>query len=372
MFICQEIVMLNQSSFSASLGILSLAVLSGCQTTNNDANEPLVNQTSIPVESNEIITFPQNEDNDYIASWKLPELPIERLNRFDWQQVGLIDENNIVTKIESEQSLKLDIRPNNLVFKYDCQRYRVYHDSYQDYHYTSYDITTITPSSCLIKDQQVAGDISEYLVQLFPKYGRGHFTFRIIPTSDLLPSFHKLALKNQTSHMLVINTQDKQLLFEGKVRTLKPISGLPIDYDFLEKYKWRLVNAVDSKQENIEEITHSDYPVTANFRSLLNNSDEHQAGFYSDCNGVGGSYILTADHMLLIGSAPQTMIGCDTKREAAEDKIRELEQLSKSQLSLKRLSTISTDNSSLPHYLLTQKLETGETLIWQNEKKKNP
>ena len=76
--------------------------------------------------------------------------------------------------------------------------------------------------------------------------------------------------------------------------------------------------------------------------------------------------------MLLIGSAPQTMIGCDIKREAAEDKIRELEQLSKSQLSLKRLSTISTDNSSLPHYLLTQKLETGETLIWKNEPKKIP
>ena len=66
------------------------------------------------------------------------------------------------------------------------------------------------------------------------------------------------------------------------------------------------------------------------------------------------------------------MIGCDIKREAAEDKIRELEQLSKSQLSLKRLSTISTDNSSLPHYLLTQKLETGETLIWKNEPKKIP
>ncbi|MGM8900276.1 hypothetical protein, partial [Psychrobacter sp. 1Y4] len=254
----------------------------------NNTNEPLVTQTSVPVESKEIITFPQNENNDYIASWKLPELPIERLNRFDWQQVGLIDENNIVTQIESEQSLELDIRPNNLVFKYDCQRYRVYHDSYQDYHYASYDITTITPSSCLIKNKQFAGDISEYLTQLFPKYGRGRFTFRIIPTSDLPPPLHKLALKNQTSHMLAINTQDKQLIFEGKVRTLKPISGLPIDYDFLENYRWRLVNAVDSRQKNIEEITHFDYPVTADFRSRLNNPDKHQASFYSDCNSVGG------------------------------------------------------------------------------------
>lgn len=363
---------LHQFYLSLSLGTLSLAVLTGCQTTNNDTSTPLVIQTSIPVEFEEIITFSQSENNEYIASWKLPELPVERLNRFDWQQVGLIDEHNVVTQIDSKQLLKLDIRPNNLVFKYDCQRYRLHHDGYQDYHYSSYELTTITPSSCLIKDKQVASDISEYLTQLFPKYGRGRFTLRIIPTSNLPPPLYKLTSKNQTSHLLALNTQDKQLIFEGKAKILKPISGLPIDYDFLEDYRWRLVSAVDSNQNTIEDLTRSEYPVTADFRSSLSNLDEHQASFYSDCNGVGGPYILTSVNILMIGSAPQTMMGCDPKREAAEDKIRELEQLSRSQLSLEQLPSTSTDDSSLQYYLLTQKLESGETLIWKNQGIRTP
>ncbi|MEN6669144.1 hypothetical protein AAJP47_02090 [Psychrobacter sp. B38] len=361
---------LHQFYSSASLGILFLTVLTGCQTTNNDTSTPLVIQTSIPVKLEEIINFSQSENNEYISSWKLPELPIERLNRFDWQQVGLIDEDNVVTQIDNEQSLKLDIRPNNLVFKYDCQRYRLHHDGYQNYHYSSYEVTTITTSSCLIKDKQVASDISEYLTQLFPKYGRGRFTLRIIPTSNLPSPLHKLALKNQTSPLLALNTQDKQLIFEGKAKTVKPIFGLPIDYAFLEDYRWRLVSAMDSKQETIEDITRTGYPVTADFSSSLSNLDEHRAGFYSDCNGVGGPYILTSDNILMIGSAPQTMMGCEPKREAAEDKIRSLEQLSKSQLSLKQLPSTSVDDSNLPYYLLTQKLESGETLVWQNEAKR--
>lgn len=363
---------LHQFYLSASLGILSLTVLTGCQTTNNDTSTPSVIQTSIPVEFEEIITFSQSENNEYIASWKLPELPIESLNRFDWQQVGLIDEDNVVTQIDNEESLKLDIRPNNLVFKYDCQRYRLHHDGYQDYHYTSYEVTTITPSSCLVKDKQVASDISGYLTQLFAKYGRGRFTLRIIPTSNSPSPLHKLVSKNQTSHLLALNTQDKQLIFVGKAKTVKPIFGLPIDYNFLEAYRWHLVSAVDSKQETIEDIIRMGYPVTADFRSSLSNPNEHHAGFYSDCNGVGGPYILTSDNILMIGSAPQTMMGCEPKREAAEDKIRELEQLSKSQLSLRQLPSTSINDSNLPYYLLTQKLESGETLIWKNELKKTP
>ena len=89
-------------------------------------------------------------------------------------------------------------------------------------------------------------------------------------------------------------------------------------------------------------------------------------GFSAYCNGVGGPYTLTPDHILLIGSGPQTMMGCGPKREAAEDKIRALEQLSRSQLTLTQLANSNIDNPSLPYYLLTQQMATGETLIWKN------
>ena len=82
--------------------------------------------------------------------------------------------------------------------------------------------------------------------------------------------------------------------------------------------------------------------------------------------------VLTPDNKLLIGSSPQLVKGCSPKRETAEDKIRELEQLSKSQLTLRQLPNINSDASSLPYYLLTQEFDSGETLIWKNELKKTP
>ena len=299
---------------------------------------------------------------------------VESVNRFDWKLVRWIDNQGIVTNVNTVSPLMLDVRPSNLVFKYDCQRYRLNHDGYQDYTYSSYGVTTITQPSCLITDKQAASNILQYLEQLFPEYGRGRFNLRITSPSTQTKSkpfsfLNKLTPKKPTSYELILNVQDKQLIFEGTLKTLRPVTGLPITYEFLKEYQWRLVSAVDSNKNTIIELSRPDFPVTAYFAYPLYN-DEHHVGFSSDCNGVGGSYILTPDNKLLIGSSPQTMMGCSPKREAAEDKIRELEQLSKSQLILQRLANTNLDSSSLPYYLLTQKLETGETLIWKNEVKK--
>lgn len=95
-------------------------------------------------------------------------------------------------------------------------------------------------------------------------------------------------------------------------------------------------------------------------------NDEHHVGFSSNFNGIGGPYSLNADHSLIIGSGPQTLMGCGPKREAAEDKIRALEQSSQSQLTLTQLTNTNINDPSLPYYLLTQKMATGETLIWKN------
>ena len=368
------------------ISMLSVTGLVGCQSIDNKTFIPITAKAPKPLDSDErIITFPQSEDNEYIGSWKLPELPVESLNRFDWKLVRWIDSQDVVTHIDPHfyaegdtvPPLMMDVRPSNLVFKYDCQRYSLHHDGYHDYTYSSYGVTTTTLASCLINDTQVASDISEYLTQLFPKYGRGRFNLKVISTpkqspskqqsSTSLSSLNKLITKKPIPYELALNAQDKQFVFEGIPKKLQPISGLPITYDFLKTYRWRLVSAVDSNGEAIVEISRAGFPVIAYFGYPIYN-EEHQVGFSSDCNGVGGPYILTPDNMLLIGSGPQTMMGCGPKREATEDKIRELEQLSKSQLTLAQLSNINVDNPSLPYYLLTQKLDTGETLIWKNKK----
>ena len=164
---------------------------------------------------------------------------------------------------------------------------------------------------------------------------------------------------------MAINVKDSKLVFTGTLRELQPTQGMPISYNFLKRYKWRLVSAVDGESKATIELNRPGFPVIAYFGYSMYN-DEHHVGFSSDCNGDGGPYILTPDNQLLIGSGNQTMMGCGPKREAAEDKIKQLEQLSSSQLSLEQLENTNIDNTELPYYLLTQKLETGETLIWKN------
>jgi len=353
----------NRLTLSLLLAISFPAVLIGCQSNIVKDNSTPANlivtgsTTSAPILSEQVIN-------------------VESVNRFDWKLVRRIDNQGIVDDVDTVPPLMLDVRPSNLVFKYDCQRYRLNHDGYQDYTYSSYGVTTITQPSCLITDKQAASNILQYLEQLFPEYGRGRFNLRITSPSTQTKSkpfsfLNKLTPKKPTSYELILNVQDKQLIFEGTLKTLRPVTGLPITYELLKEYQWRLVSAVDSNKNTIIELSRPDFPVTAYFAYPLYN-DEHHVGFSSDCNGVGGSYILTPDNKLLIGSSPQTMMGCSPKREAAEDKIRELEQLSKSQLILQRLANTNLDSSSLPYYLLTQKLETGETLIWKNEVKKTP
>ena len=351
----------NRLTLSLLLAISFPAVLIGCQSNIVKDNSTPANlivtgsTTSAPILSEQVIN-------------------VESVNRFDWKLVRRIDNQGIVNDVDTVPPLMLDVRPSNLVFKYDCQRYRLNHNGYQDYTYSSYGVTTITQPSCLITDKQAASNILQYLEQLFPEYGRGRFNLRITSPSTQTKSkpfsfLNKLTPKKPTSYELILNVQDKQLIFEGTLKTLRPVTGLPITYELLKEYQWRLVSAVDSNKNTIIELSRPDFPVTAYFAYPLYN-DEHHVGFSSDCNGVGGSYILTPDNKLLIGSSPQTMMGCSPKREAAEDKIRELEQLSKSQLILQRLANTNLDSSSLPYYLLTQKLETGETLIWKNEVKK--
>lgn len=366
--------------------LVSIAALSGCQTIKQNPNKTTATQTTAqlstmptvpitpkvpkPIVYDEaIITFLQIDNIEVDDSHKFPELPVDSLNRYDWQLVRSVNSQGVVSQVTTQPPLMLEVRPSNLVFKYDCQRYSLHHDDYSDNSYSSHNynsngVSDITPASCLIKDTQAASDISSYLINLFPRYSRSGFSLELLSVPQTQPTSDKTKSQKTVPYELAINAQDKKLVFAGTLRELQPTQGLPISYEFLKVYKWRLVSALDSDSQPIIELSRLGFPVTAYFGYSFN--DEQHVGFSSDCNGVGGPYILTLEHILLIGSGNQTMMGCGPKREAAEDKIRALEQSSQSQLNLQQLENTNIDNTNLPYYLLTQKLETGETLIWKN------
>ena len=376
---------------TALFSLLSIAALSGCQTikqnpdmttaseistqTSTTPTVPIIPKVPKPkVYDEAIITFPQLDNIDPSNSYKFPELTVESLNRYDWQLVRSIDSQNNINQMNTETPLMLEVRPSHLVFRYDCQRYSLHHDDYSDNSYSSHNynsngVSDITPAWCSIKDTQATSDIAKYLTELFPRYSRSGFSLELLSAPQTQPTLNHTKSQNTVPYELAINVQDKKLVFAGALRALQPTQGLSISYEFLKDYQWRLVSALDSDNQPIIELSRPEFRVIAYFGYSFN--DEQHVGFSSDCNGVGGPYILTPDHILLIGSGNQTMMGCGPKREAAENKIRALEQLSKSQLSLQQLDSVNVDNtnldnSDLPYYLLTQKLETGETLIWKN------
>lgn len=326
----------------------SILALAGCQSPNNGAATH--NSKTLPMP---------------IAS-QLPEVSIDNLNRYDWQLVQWVDSQGKVAKIAAKPPFMMDVRPDSLIFSYNCQRYDLAHDSYQLSGYSSSGVTNITPDSCPTKNSSNDFDIAIHLKRLFPQYSSSKFNFEWL--SPRPPSLFKKISGQGSTQRLAIHVNGSQLIFNGTPKPIKPTSGLPITYDLLERYQWRLQSAADANNQTITELSYKDLPITADFYTLLNHGS-HQASFDSGCNGTGGDYILTPNHELLIGSAPQTLMGCSPKREAAEGKIRALEQSSKSQLTLSKTASTTNNSEDKPTYQLTQKLESGETLIWQNAEK---
>lgn len=326
-----------------------------------------VARKSEPSDDAEIIIMgPVNYDDQKIKnsdSYKFPELPVDSLNRYDWQLVRWIDNQDFVTEIVSEQPVILDIRHNNLIFNYGCERYRIVHSEIIEGKYSSHAVSNITLPSCsnnerhstlnhsLLAEQLQSASVESYLNSTFAPFSRSRFYYELLPSKS-------------NSYQLALKLNNKTLVFTGTIKLLKPTLGLPISYEFLKRYQWQLVSAIDNDKKTIIELSRPGFPIVAYFGYRFN--DEHHVGFSANCNGVGGPYTLSPDNTLIIGSGSQTLMGCGPKREAAEDKIKALQQRIKSQLKLEKLANINTDNPELPYYLLTQNLETGETLIWKN------
>ena len=381
---------------SYKLLVTSLLIISSLNAgASNDANSKKTLSIQSPNPNSEIIITESSENPIYPEpakpTYEQPAFSV--LNRYLWKVVEIEDSKQNLP-IDYLQSLTLDIRPNMLVFKDHCQRYDMSFLNMLagDYPYVYDDINT--KSSCdsqRTDDQDVA--LSE-LKKIFrqsqqTQYISKSFGFQWlaqnkqptgIPTA--LPDNAYLAIHLDAE---IYPKKSTTIVLKG---TIKPVSKTSIENTFLnrdtlERFNWELRQAIDINGKSIEAFNYADIPVIASFytvkRDLYNNDTFSHASFNSDCNGIGGEYVLTPTNKLLIGYGMQTVMGCGRAREKAEQTLRELMHHSISHLTLnyypnnKDNKDKASSNTDLKlaegTYILIQDLDTGEQLIWRSVEK---
>ena len=345
-----------------SIGLLGSASLVGCQALKVQ-----------PTSEAHVINADSKKDS-WSISIPQPRL-LQTITKYEWQLTQITDANHTNTKNKAQRfkftpPLIMEVRPDRLLFKQGCQRYQAsFHISrLPPYPYSVPDKLTRLSDDCgALRNTATTstndGAIYQAFAPLFEPYSGTYFGFEPMGSesalfSKILPK--KLSLKTD---------KGTTLTFTGTAKPKQKTLGLPITNSLLERYQWHLISAVDDNNHPIQLLSQPNIPITANFYT---NEHSQSIGFFSGCNGVGGSYTLSVNHTLFIGAHPQTLLGCSNLLEAIEDKVSSTLLRTKSQLILNLIPTDSatiTDASAknMSAYLLTQKLSTGETLIWENE-----
>ncbi|MBO1529793.1 META domain-containing protein [Psychrobacter sp. F1192] len=348
-----------------TIGLLSSVVLLGCQSTSL---------------SSTVFTNPAVDNENWSTSTPKPRL-FQTITKYQWQLTHVTDESGQIQPFNHKPPLIMQVRPDILLFEEGCHRYQGTFKAMRPlpYPYSLPDIRDL-PDDCIAISHPGSdlnkGDIQRALEIVFAPYSDSYFKFDpILPSS---PLFSKKASKQ-----LALKTdKGKMLIFSGAAMPKRAVSGLPITNEILERYQWHLISATDHTNKSISELNHPNAPITASFDiDSYNHSDYQQGafsqsvGFFTGCNGVGGSYALSSNQTLLIGASPSTLMGCGDLVNGIEDYLDRIMHNSSSQLTLTHPDITSTSNISsvpIPGYLLTQELDSGKTLIWKNEIKKTP
>lgn len=361
----------NLSQRLLLISALAPFLLLGCQSNNSKSNDSIGDGDSAAPNAIMEDALTSDASTDQPTAEDSSNL-MTRLNRYQWQLADVINSPNdktadqafIKTLTDPHDPLLLDVRPSSFILNYNCQQYRLpFVDYYQaPFSYNINYISAVANSDCndiaaammSLKDKAA---LKANLERLFVTDRSRQFYINLEPSdASLASSARKLQFKMNDGATLV---------WQGQLKPLIPVSGIPITTTLLTRYQWRLKSARNSQQRLITEFSHQEVPITASFNT---DTSHPHAGFSTGCNGVGGPYVLTEDQQLLIGSGLQTTMGCSDFLESIETKVSSTLLNSQSQLKLKAASAESnTSATDLPSYLLTQKLETGETLIWKNE-----
>ncbi|WP_084606107.1 META domain-containing protein [Psychrobacter aquaticus] len=334
--------------------LLPVALL-GCQT--NSLNH--LAQTSTVI-----------DDKNWSADTPIPRL-LQTLTKYEWQLTHLSNNDGKINPFNHKPPLVMNVRPDALLFQEGCHRYQGNFNAWRPlpYPYSLPDMSDM-PDNCDIATNSSGtsnsnkGEVQQALDVVFAPYSNSYFRFDpILPNN---PLFSKKASKQ----MRLTTDKGKVFIFSGRAKPIKQTSGLSITNELLERYDWHLIRATDDTNTLSPKLNNPNVPITASFRLDAHNQG---VGFLTGCNGVGGSYALSTNHTLLIGASPSTLMGCGELVNGIENYLDRIMHNSTSQLTLTHPDNnpiADSVNETKPSYLFTQKLDSGERLIWKNEAKK--
>lgn len=329
---------INKPYFIILTAIFGVTSLIGCQSntvqTNTVQPTKVTTTTNAPAQSQQAL--------------------LQTLTNYDWQLVKIKDVNNKTHSFTHQPSLLMQVIPNRLLFSEGCHTYQsLFDETYQrPYAYRLSPPIDDTDKPC---NDGSTSDIRAALTTLIKPYST---EFR----------FDWLSKPNTPAKIALTMNNGAKLIFDGRTKPIKDTAGLPITNELLERYNWRLISAADNKDRVIEQFNQVDTPIIGRFTT----AEYHRfAGYSVGCNGAGGPYAITNNHRLLIGGAPSTMMSCGEQVDKIESDFRKLISYSQSQLLLTKTASNknNTDNNTEPRYKLIQKMDSGETLIWQSETK---
>lgn len=281
---------------------------------------------------------------------------LERLTYYDWTLIQIKNADDKTTPFYHKPPLIMNVEPNRLLFTEGCHHYQVFiNEAIQPpFEYRFNNFKTRLEDRCQDDNKS---EIRPALERLFRPYG--DTTFKFEPLSQRQSSA-KIAL--------AINDSTK-LIFSGKKKPERPISGIPLTHELLERYSWQLIDAIDSNRNKIDNFYQPDIPISVSF-----STEPYRQQFVMSVgrHGIGGTYALGINQTLLTASDPSPAISFDKRLDTIMLEFARV-ALSPSQLILneQKQMAASSANQTQAQYLLTQKVETGETLVWQNEEKES-
>ena len=380
---------LNRLTLSLLLAISLPVALVGCQsptskhstlTNNSVSTAPVITQDALKNEA------PTAKQETRVIDTEAAEVPSETAteantlqwaSNYHWQLTQVKDLKDKIININTDPLITLEVAPSSLSLSPGCQHFTINFRWIQAPPFEYGSVLNERPSDCKNAPENKTSETN--IKALFPDDDTLKLDAELLPLAKNLLVNTELAPKN-----LVIKIENgNTLMFDGTLKAFKNSTGLPINKALLERYDWKLKSAVrntfDDKgkiisRQSIGNFYHPEFPVSLRFRGY---DDSQYAFFSSSCNGIGGPYILMKDYTLLVGSGPQTMMGCGVTGNRIEGELAKLISNSKSILSLSLQPSNQTDvktvaqidsQSNFPRYNLLQTITSGETLVWQNER----
>ena len=293
-------------------------------------------------------------------------------SHYQWQLAHVKDQQGNPVNINTANPIALSVAPSSLSLSQGCQHFIINFRWMQAPPFEYGSSLNERPSDCKNSPEN---KISETNIKaLLPKDNTLKLDVELLPLAKNLLVNTQLAPKN-----LVIKIENgNTLTFDGKPKVFKKPTGLPIDKALLERYDWKLKSAVhntfDDKGQVVSRQPISDFyfpnhPILLEFRNSI---DSPYVAFNSGCNGSSAPYFLLRDNTLKVSNILSSAMNCGETGNRIETALFDLMRNSSSKLTLSLQLRKPKLEADFPRYNLLQTMESGETLVWQNEIKDTP